>query len=239
MAELVDAQDSKSCDRKVMRVRFSLAAPRKIPLRRDFCYPRRMKKALLVFACIPFLSGCSHSPAIESPTNPVIPSATSSSAPSEIVPVQVDEPTPQYTQAPGQPYEKLSFILPEGLSVEYVSSIQSLNLYETKGEGSTLDRSKIFIRFFDANRFLTLSTVTIFETTDLTVGTEPYVARRHDIEKKSGVANFPGQPTWRNQRHLVTDTRKSDGFDRYYVIAKSPDMELHAYENFLASVKIR
>ncbi len=27
MAELVDAQDSKSCDRKVMRVRFSLPAP--------------------------------------------------------------------------------------------------------------------------------------------------------------------------------------------------------------------
>jgi hypothetical protein len=27
MAELVDAQDSKSCDRKVMRVRFSLRAP--------------------------------------------------------------------------------------------------------------------------------------------------------------------------------------------------------------------
>ncbi len=26
MAELVDAQDSKSCDRKVMRVRFSLRA---------------------------------------------------------------------------------------------------------------------------------------------------------------------------------------------------------------------
>ncbi len=31
MAELVDAQDSKSCDRKVMRVRFSLPAPSKKP----------------------------------------------------------------------------------------------------------------------------------------------------------------------------------------------------------------
>lgn len=31
MAELVDAQDSKSCDRKVMRVRFSLPAPHKKP----------------------------------------------------------------------------------------------------------------------------------------------------------------------------------------------------------------
>ncbi len=30
MAELVDAQDSKSCDRKVMRVRFSLRALRKL-----------------------------------------------------------------------------------------------------------------------------------------------------------------------------------------------------------------
>ncbi len=38
MAELVDAQDSKSCDRKVMRVRFSLAAPKNTDSFRIFCY---------------------------------------------------------------------------------------------------------------------------------------------------------------------------------------------------------
>ena len=38
MAELVDARDSKSRDRKVMRVRFSLAAPKYTDMVRIFCY---------------------------------------------------------------------------------------------------------------------------------------------------------------------------------------------------------
>ncbi len=124
------------------------------------------------------------------------------------------------------------------MSVEYVSSIQSLNLYEHEGGGSTIDRSKIFIRYFDANRFLTLSTVNIHETSDLTIGTEKYTARRYEIEKKRGVSDFPNQPPWRNARHIVTDIRSSDGYGRYYVIAKSPDLELRAYEAFLSSIKI-
>ncbi len=197
-----------------------------------------MKKQLLPWLIIPFLAGCGDQVAMNRPPDPIALTKTEHPAPDAIVQDQDDEQAFARTRAPGPEFKNLFFVLPHGMSAEYISSIQSLNLYETEGGGSTIDRSKIFIRYFDANRFLTLPTVTIFETADLTVGTEGYVARRYEIEKKPGIPGFPGQPAWRNRRHIVTDTRKRDGFGRYFVIAKSPDLELSAYEAFLSSIKI-
>jgi len=137
------------------------------------------------------------------------------------------------------PFENLSFDIPSGMKVAFLPSIQSLNVYEVDGEGEPIERSQIFIRFFDASSFLTLRTVTIHQTEDLNIGTEDYVARRYDIEKKPGIANFPGQPTWRNERHIVTDTRKTSGVTRYYVIAKNPELDMDVYEEFLESLELK
>lgn len=53
MAELVDAQDSKSCDRKVMRVRFSLAAPsKKQPTGCFLFYTIRFSRAARNITCM-------------------------------------------------------------------------------------------------------------------------------------------------------------------------------------------
>ncbi len=136
-------------------------------------------------------------------------------------------------------FGKLDFTLPAGWDVEYVPSIQSLNLFEIHGKGTTRERSQIFIRYFDASDFLTLSTVNIFSTEDLTIGQGDYVAREYDIEKKTGVANFKDQPDWRNERHAVTDFRGQEGFTRYYVVAASPYLDVAAYDDILDSIVIK
>jgi len=137
------------------------------------------------------------------------------------------------------PFDELSFEIPDEWRFEYVPSTQALNLYDTNNDGSTLERSQIFIRYFDARSFLTLSTVTIHDTEDLTVGREDYVARRYDIEKKKGVPNFSDQPSWRSVRHIVTDFRAEDGFTRYYVVASRPDLDPAIYTRVLESMTLR
>lgn len=154
--------------------------------------------------------------------------------------LMVDAPGRMYDSSVelGGEYFPLSFAIPAGWEVEYVPSIQSLNLFTLQGEGVARERSQIFIRYFDAADFLTLSTVTIHETEDLTIGSGDYAARRYDIEKKAGIADFLDQPSWRNTRHTVTDFRLRDGFTRYFVVSAHPHLDPDVYEAFLASVKI-
>ncbi|MEK7620243.1 MAG: M23 family metallopeptidase [Patescibacteria group bacterium] len=133
----------------------------------------------------------------------------------------------------------IEFDVPAGWDIEYIPSIQSLNLYTLAGEGVARERSQIFIRYFDASSFLTLSTVTIHSTEDLTVGTGDYVARQYDIEKNADVADFADQPSWRNERHIVTDFRSAEGYTRYYVVAANPELDPEVYEEFLASMTIK
>ncbi len=142
------------------------------------------------------------------------------------------------TQELGGDIFPLQFKLPEGMELEYVPSLQALNIFTRDGSGTARERSQLFVRFFDASSFLTLPTVTIHQTTDLTVGEDLYTAKRYDIEKKPGVATFVDQPTWRNQRHIVTDFRLSEGKARYFVIAKNPTLDLAIYETFLSNVEI-
>ncbi|HLG26011.1 MAG TPA: M23 family metallopeptidase [Candidatus Gracilibacteria bacterium] len=132
----------------------------------------------------------------------------------------------------------IQFTIPEGWEVEYIPSLKALNLFTLSGTGTARARSQILIRYFDAKDFLTLSTVTIHDTKDLKIGTENYIARRYDIEKKSGIADFADQPVWRNTRHIVTDFREKGGFTRYYVVAANPALDVNTYESVLASMTI-
>lgn len=132
----------------------------------------------------------------------------------------------------------IQFLIPEGWEVEYIPSIKALNLFSISGSGTARDRSQILIRYFDAANFLTLPTVTVYKTTDLEIGKRNYSARRYDIEKKPGIADFAEQPAWRNIRHLVTDFRGQDGFGRYYVVAANPRLDMDSYASLLASMSI-
>ena len=133
----------------------------------------------------------------------------------------------------------IDFTYPNDWGVEYVPSLNAINLYELSGDGIARERSQIFIRYFDASDFLTLGTVMIHSTQDLFVGEAEYSARRYDIEKKTTVANFADQPSWRNARHFVTDFRSTEGMTRYYVVAANPELDTQVYERILKSMLIK
>jgi murein DD-endopeptidase MepM/ murein hydrolase activator NlpD len=120
-----------------------------------------------------------------------------------------------------------------GWQAEAVSGSQAINIYDPAAEGaSNLERSQIFVRFFEAGSFLTLSTVTIHERSETRVAGRPAV--RYVIEKKPGVADFPAQPRWRSGRHEAWDVRSTDASPTtFYVIAKRPELSAAVYAHFL------
>lgn len=128
--------------------------------------------------------------------------------------------------------------IPDHFAVEYIPGIEAINIYDSRETGeSSLERSQIFIRYFKADSFLTLATVSIFSRDNATLHGRPAVV--YDIEKKTGIANFPNQPSWRSRRHLVTDIRVSDSNPSvFYVIAKRPELDWEIYDQFLNFLKV-
>ncbi|OGL95962.1 hypothetical protein A2348_01625 [Candidatus Uhrbacteria bacterium RIFOXYB12_FULL_58_10] len=133
-------------------------------------------------------------------------------------------------------YGELDFEMPADWDVEYIPSLDALNLYEVSGAGTARERSKMLIRYFDANDFQTLSTVDVISTETVSVGVEDYDARRYEIVKKSGIEDFTDQPAWRNAQHVVTDFRAEAGFSRFYVVAANPDLDPAVYQGILDSI---
>lgn len=135
-------------------------------------------------------------------------------------------------------FGELDFQIPDDWDVEYISSLDALNLYEVSGEGTARERSQVLIRYFDAGDFQTLSTVNVISTEEVTVGADGYDARRYEIIKKSGVADFADQPAWRNAQHVVTDFRAEEGFSRFYVVAANPDLDSETYQHILDTMEV-
>lgn len=133
----------------------------------------------------------------------------------------------------------LSVSIPSSWQAEAVESIDAINLYDPAIDNSAnLEKSQIFIRYFEANSFLTLSTVDILSKNDTTINGRPAV--RYVIKKKAGVAKLPNQPSWRNGEHVVTDIRVSDANPSvFYVIAKHPDLSEAMYQEILSSLIIK
>lgn len=125
--------------------------------------------------------------------------------------------------------------IPVDWVAEAIPEIEAINLYDPAAPGDTnLEKSQVFIRYFRANTFLTLSTVTIHTQSDRTLNGRP--ARTYEIEKLSSVADFAHQPSWRNDRHTVTDIRAIDASPSiFYVLARRPDLDSSVYETFLTS----
>lgn len=153
--------------------------------------------------------------------------------------VEVNHPAREFTSKEiGGDKFKLQFTIPADWEAEYIPSRQALNLFSLRGDGTARERSQIYISFFDATRFQTLTTVNVLSTKDLKVGQENYVAKRYEIEKKSNISSFADQPSWRNDKHFVTDFRKQEGQSRYYAFAKNPILDEEVYQQVLASIKL-
>lgn len=175
-------------------------------------------------------------------TNTPTPTPTQSLEASETplpTPTAASTKTVRVTSIPGA-HSAFTFEakIPTAWEAESIAGSNAINFYDPHAEGATnLEKSQVFIRSFEANSFLTLSTVTIHNRTETTVNNRPAV--RYDIEKKSGVANFTNQPAWRNQRHIVTDVRVSDTTPSvFYVIAQRPDLSNQIYDQFLADFRV-
>ena len=131
--------------------------------------------------------------------------------------------------------------IPDEWQVEYVPGSQAINFYlpgsgDSGDESDTLNQSQIFVKYFTASQFLTLSTVTIHSQEEFEINGRPTV--QYDIEKMPGVAAFASQPDWRNERHFVTDIRSTDDSPAvFYVFGQRPDLDDEVFEKILESIE--
>ncbi len=132
----------------------------------------------------------------------------------------------------------LTFAIPKDWEAEYIPSRKAINLFTLSGPGTARSRSQIYISFFDADQFQTLTTVNVLSTKEQEIGQDAYVAKRYEIEKKTTAANFADQPSWRNTKHIVTDLRAKEGQTRYFAFAKNPTLDEASYQQILASIKL-
>jgi murein DD-endopeptidase MepM/ murein hydrolase activator NlpD len=129
--------------------------------------------------------------------------------------------------------------IPASLDVEYVKAAESINIYDPqKTSADNLAKSQIFIRYFRANRFLTLSSVNIISREETEIN--GHAAVRYEIEKKPNVANFINQPSWRNLRHKLIDIRYApSGTTNFYVFSYNPELDSEVFEAFIRSLKFQ
>lgn len=134
---------------------------------------------------------------------------------------------------------KFSADIPSDWKVEYVGSIESINIYAPNlARNNALERSVIFIRNFSANDFLTLQTVNILSRESTKI--DERAAVRYEIEKKAGVANFPSQPSWRNGRHKLIDIRYTvESPSPFYVFAHNPELPDKEFNDFISSLEFK
>jgi hypothetical protein len=119
----------------------------------------------------------------------------------------------------------------------YVPEADAIAIYDPALPGETdLEKSVLFLRYFDADSFQTLSTVTIHERFLRDINRHKAVD--YVIEKKAWATDFFGQPAWRNTLHTVTDIRAQDGQSRFYVIGQRPDTDKKLLEYVLHSFEI-
>ncbi|HSI20694.1 MAG TPA: hypothetical protein VLA04_03225 [Verrucomicrobiae bacterium] len=160
------------------------------------------------------------------------------------LPAVTPEPTPTYQTLKATDFLPVASVynyqaqIPTGWKVDVQEENESVNIYDPAAEGiNNLGKSQIFIRYFKASTFLTLSTVTIHERVETTASGRPAV--RYVIEKKAGVPNFANQPSWRNEKHTVTDIRSTDNNPTYfYVVAKRPGLSEEIYSHFLQNIAL-
>ncbi len=134
------------------------------------------------------------------------------------------------------PAFRFSAELPTNLLVAYVPQIESINIYDPNAAGDSIrEQSQLFIRYFEANRFLTLLTVDILNREE--TGVRGHDAVRYEIAKKAGVADFSHQPGFRNTRHTLIDIRFSESNPSlFYVFARHPEFSEAEFESFIQSL---
>jgi hypothetical protein len=186
---------------------------------------RKATKSLLVIVSFVFIAaGCNRPPVKMETTSPQEQSVETQ------INVEFSELNSSY---------KFSGKVDNKWKVEYVAASDSINIFDPTIEAeSSLEQSQIFIRYFRANDFLTLTTVDILSKEATEVSGHPAV--RYEIKKKAGVANFTNQPLWRSGQHKLIDIRHSETNPSiFYVFAYNPVLPSSVFEEFISSLEFQ
>src|SRR3989338_5312056 len=126
--------------------------------------------------------------------------------------------------------------IPKEFEAEYISELKAINIYNPALRGSNnIEKSQLYISFFKASRFLTLSTVDITKQDKMII--KGYEAILYEISKKDGVPNFAGQPGWRNFKHQALDIRLTkDSPSYFYSFAYVPDLGEKTFNSIIDSL---
>lgn len=130
---------------------------------------------------------------------------------------------------------RFSAELPLNWQAKYIRETEAVALFTSSTDLDNLNSAQIFIRYFKASDFQTLSTVSILNREKIKVGTHDAIS--YEIEKKSNVANFANQPIWRNQKHRLTDIRLApSGSTTFFVIAYNPILGQDKFNQFISTL---
>jgi len=182
-------------------------------------------KLLLIFAILFLAAGCTTA-------NSIIPPPVNSQVETkpEATKSELITQTINFTQL--NSIYKFSSTIPSTWKAEYLPALESINIYDPSLPGNSLQQSQIFIRYFKGSKFLTLTTVDIFKRESLILNGRDAV--RYEIKKKANIPNFPNQPPWRNEQHMVTDIRYSkENPSTFYVLAKNPSLSEEIFNQFI------
>jgi len=126
--------------------------------------------------------------------------------------------------------------IPAEFEMEYIPSLKATSIYDPRLPGENIkEKSQIYITSFEANRFLTLSTVSITQQDETLV--KGHDAVLYEIAKKPGVPDFPGQPSWRNFKHTALDIRFTKNSPSvFYSFAYNPTLSESIFNDFIDSL---
>ena len=126
--------------------------------------------------------------------------------------------------------------IPKELEVEYIPQLRVINIYNPNLAGqNNIEKSQIYITFFKADKFLTLSTVEITQRDEMIVNGHDAIL--YEITKKPGLPNFSGQPSWRNFKHKALDVRlTASSPSTFYSFAYNPNLPEKVFNNFIDSL---
>lgn len=207
-----------------------------------------MKKIIWTFVFVVFFGFLSYFVFVSKTQAPVmLDQAPGKASPSETLP-SVASP-PSGTEEVGKPALKLVDFaqfdaafrfrtqIPAAWEVEYISQPKAISLFNPTVPGENIrEKSQIFITRFDADRFLTLSTVTL--TRNEKTNINGHEATLYELTNNSGVPNFSHQPSWRNQTHRATDIRFANTSPSpFYPFAANPKLSGETFENVIQSVR--
>lgn len=129
--------------------------------------------------------------------------------------------------------------IPAEFKTEYLPDKRAIIIFNPSLPGNNnIDKSLLYISYFKANTFLTLSTVDITRREPLNIQGRPAIL--YEITKKDGIPNFSGQPLWRNTTHLALDIRATpNNPSHFYSFARRPSLSEKTFDNIINSLMLK